>query len=203
MKPNNTWFNYLTLKSVNKIIRILTVSDLIILSGYGLISPIFAIYIADSIKGGTVEVIGIASAIYLLSKSLGQIPIATTIDKIKGEKDDFWFLFSGSILFSLIPLLYLIINAPWQLYIIQALYGFADGIVLPSWYAIFTRHIDKDHEGLEWGIYRTLTDLGGAGAASIGGFLAFRFGFSNLFIVISILSFIGTMFLLGIRKNFK
>ena len=203
MQPQKTWFNYLTLKSVNKIIRILTISDLIILSGYGLISPIFAIFITDSIKGGTVEVIGIAMAIYLLAKSFGQIPVATTIDKIKGEKDDFWFLFSGSIIFSLVPLFYLVINAPWQLYLVQVLYGLADGAVLPSWYAIFTRHVDKNHEGIEWGIYRTLTDLGGAGAASIGGFLAYRFGFSSLFLTISIMSFIGTMFLLGIRKNFK
>jgi len=76
-------------------------------------------------------------------------------------------------------------------------------VTLPAWMAIFTRHIDKEHEGVEWGVYRTLVDLGAAGAASLGGFLAYRLGFMPLFILVSIISLIGSLFLVFIYKDMK
>lgn len=90
-----------------------------------------------------------------------------------------------------------------QLYFVQFLYGLTSALTLPGWYAIFTRHIDKRHEGMEWGVYTTFVDLGGAAAAGIGGFLASNFGFNNLFIIASVVSFIGALFLLGAYGNLK
>jgi len=197
--------NYFLSKVVNfnKVIKYLTFSDLLILSGFGLISPIFAIFIINNVNGSNLQVVGIAETIFLLAKGLVQIPTAKIIDKTKGEKDDFGVLFVGSILFSLIPLLYLSMSSPYHLYFIQLLYGVASGITLPAWYAIFTRHVDYGHAGLEWGIYRTLSDLGGALAAALGGFLAYRFGFNLLFIAITFISLTGTLLILPIYKNMK
>jgi len=45
--------------------------------------------------------------------------------------------------------------------------------------------------------------LGTAASASLGGFLAYRFGFAPLFVVISIISFFGTLFLLGVYHDMK
>ncbi len=197
------WKDYLTLRSVNPIIRILIISDFLVLTAFGLFGPIFAIFINNSISGATIEMVGIAEAIFLFSKGALQIPVARYIDKRKGERDDFMALFLGSIVYSLIPLLYILIDTPMQLYAVQAIYGIATAFTLPSWYALFTRHVDKNHEGIEWGIYRTYTEFGSALAASVGGFLAFRYGFDNLFVVVSILSMIGVLFLAGIYKHTK
>ncbi|MDD5071519.1 MAG: MFS transporter [Patescibacteria group bacterium] len=195
--------NYFSLKDINPVVRFLTISDILILSGFGLIAPIFAVFIVNTIEGGNLEVAGIASAIFLFSRSLIQIPAATIIDKIKGERDDFWALLIGSLLFSLVPIAYLFISSPLQLYLAQFVYGVATAFTYPSWLAIFTRHIDKEHEGLEWGIYQTLVDLGGAAAASLGGFLAYKFGFSILFLLVSAFSFAGSLFLLGIYRKMR
>ncbi|MFH1173082.1 MAG: MFS transporter [bacterium] len=202
-KTEKSWRGYLILKEVNPVIRILTISDIMVIGGYGLIAPIFAIFITDTIPGGSVEVAGIASAIYIIAQSVFQIPLAAVVDRIKGERDDFWALFVGSVAFSIVPLFYLMISTPMQLYIVQFLYGLATAATLPSWYAIFCRHLDKDHTGLEWGVYRTLTDSAGAGAAFIGGLMAYRYGFDPLFLMVSLTSFIGTMFLLGVYKKMR
>ena len=202
LKKDN-WKNYFTIRKINQVIRILTLSDVLIISSFGLIAPIFAIFVTDSISGGNIAVVGIAEAIYLISKSLLQIPAASIIDRIKGEKDDFWAMFVGSIAFSLVPLLYLAISSPFELYLVQFIYGLATAVTLPSWYAIFTRHIDKKHEGVEWGVYQTFVDLGSGAAALIGGLLAYYFGFNNLFILVSIISFIGSFSLLGIYQRMK
>ena len=192
---------YFSVKKINSVIRFLTLSDILIVGGFGLVLPIFAVYITESINGGTVEVIGIAMTIYLLTKSLGQIPVASIIDKIKGENDDFLVMFIGSIFYALIPLAYIFIKTPVELYVVQFFYGLAAAFVFPSWMAIFTRHIDKEHEGVEWGVYQTMVDLGSAVTASLGGLIAYRFGFNMLFIIVSISIFLGSMFLLGVRKR--
>ena len=195
--------SYFSIKKINIVIRFLTLSDILVISGFGMVLPIFAVYITQTIDGGTVEVVGIAMAIYLLTKSLGQIPIATIVDRIKGERDDFWIMFTGSVFFSVIPLMYIFVKTPLALYLVQFIYGFAAAMTVPTWYAIFTRHVDKNHEGVEWGVYQTFVDLGSAAAATIGGFIAYRFGFTLLFILVSLLIFSGSMFLLGVYRNVK
>jgi MFS family permease len=74
---------------------------------------------------------------------------------------------------------------------------------LPSWLALFTRHVDKDHEGMEWGVYSMLTDLGGAAVAGLGGIIAYSYGFKPLFVIVFVMSIIGTLLLLSLKENLK
>ncbi len=194
---------YFIFQKIDVVVRFLTISDFLILSGFGLIAPIFAVFVTDSIQGGNVEVVGLASSIYLIVKSVGQIPIARFIDKTSGEKDDFWAMLIGSLFFSLVPLFYIFVDTPMELYLVQFFYGLAAAFTFPAWMAIFTRHIDKEREGVEWGVYQTLIDLGSAATASLGGFLAFRYGFAPLFVVVSVISFLGSLYLLSVYQEMR
>ena len=84
------------------------------------------------------------------------MPIARYIDKHKGEKDDFFLMVFGSLLVSIVPFLYLFIKTPIHLYLVQVVLGIGGSFANPGWYAIFTRHIDKEKEGTEW----TLENVG-------------------------------------------
>ncbi len=53
---------------MNKILKILLLSDLFILSGFGFIAPIFAIFLKDNLTGGSIMAAGIAQAIFLFTK---------------------------------------------------------------------------------------------------------------------------------------
>ena len=202
-ETKSKWQEYFNVRKINSVIRFLTLSDIFLLGAFGLIAPVFAVFVIGNINMGTVEVVGIAEGIYLLTRSVGQIPFAALIDRIKGEKDDYWALFMGSLAFSVIPLFYLVISEPWHLYVLQFFYGLASAATYPSWYAIFTRHIDKNHEGMEWGVYQTLVDFSMAATASIGGFIAYRYGFSQLFVLVSIVSVIGSLFIMAVYKNMR
>jgi MFS family permease len=186
---------------INPVIKILTFSDLIAMSGFALTSPIFAVYLNDRIADGNLEVVGYATMIYLVVKSGSQLLFAEIIDRIKGERDDFWMMFFGSLGYSIIPLAYLFAETPMHIYIIQFIYGIFSAATFPSWMALFTRHADRDKEGMEWGIYYTATDFGGAAAAALGGYWATQYGFESVFILNSVLSFIGTFFLFFIRNH--
>jgi len=74
---------------------------------------------------------------------------------------------------------------------------------LPCWYAIFTRHIDRGNEGLEWSASDTSIALGQALAAAAGGLLAEKYGFSPIFLLMSVLSLIGASLLVFIYRDLK
>lgn len=181
--------------SINKVIRFLTISDVLMLSGWGLVNPIFAVFVTDQIQGGSVEIAGLAITVFLLTKSLVQMPIAWLIDKKRGEIDDFWVMIIGSLIISLSAFLFIFAKIPFHIFLIQILYGFGAALSYPSWLAIFTRHVDYRKEGFEWSLYFTVTDLGGAFVAGLGGMIANYLGFQPLFLLVGLLSLLGTAFL--------
>jgi len=89
---------------INKIVKYLILSDIAFFTGWGLVSPIFPIFVLDRIQGGTALVVGTATAIYWIVKALLEFPVGTLLDKHAGEKDDYFFLVSGLSL----PLLFLL-----------------------------------------------------------------------------------------------
>lgn len=185
---------------MNKIIKILTFSDLLIIFGFGLISPVFAVFITEQIIDGTLAVVGAASAIYLISKALIQLIVARRIDKVKGERDDFYWLIFGSFLLSLVPFLYLLCRLSWHLYLIQLIYGIGAALTFPGWCSIFTKHIDHSREAFEWSLYATLTGIGAALAAYLGGVIAEKLGFFVLFYIVGIMSLLGSIGLIFLYK---
>ena len=186
---------------VNKIVRILIYSDFLLISAFGFLSPIFAIFLTQQLVGGSIQVAGFATTAYWLVKSIVQIPAAKYIDARRGERDAFWLLIIGSVLTSVIPFLYLFARMPWHIYTLQAILGIGAAISFPGWFAIFTRHVDKFKEGFEWSLHSVAIGLGFAGTAALGGILAERFGFAMIFILVGIASALGTVVLFVIRKD--
>ncbi len=191
------------LKSVSPVIRFLIIGDVIYYAGVGLLGPIFALFVVDTIQGGSAEVAGIAIAIYLLTKSIMQIPAGYIIDKICGERDDFWFMFIGLLAASIIQFFYIFVSTPMELFILQFLLGIALAFNFPSFMALFTRHISEKREATLWSIYYTLFDLASSGAAAIGGILAVIFGFKVIIVIGSIIGIIGALSLLPIRDHIR
>ena len=152
MKKRSPKLEHYFLKDINPVIRFLIISDMVLVGAAGLLGPIFALFVEDFIIGGNEAVAGIAAGVYLFSRSILQIPIAHLLDKIRGEKDDFWFMFVFSLLSGVVPLLYPVIHTPLQLYVVQFILGFFTAFTYPAFMAIFTRHIDKGKDGTEWGI---------------------------------------------------
>lgn len=165
--------------------------DVMFFSAFGLIGPIFAVFVTNQITGATIATVGFATTINLLTRALLQMPVARYIDRHKGEKDDFKFMITGSTLVSIVPFIYLFVSTPLHLYFAQMVLGIGGALANPGWFAIFTRHIDKNKEGTEWTLENVSVGLAAAGTATIGGVLAQNFGFYNLFLIVGVLSLLG------------
>jgi len=158
----------------------MVMADIIFYAGWGLVTPIIAIYIIGNVKGGNVGVVGIAEGIYLILKSIIQIPLAYYLDKRQGEKDDYYFLIAGMAIVSLVPLGFIFIFLPWHLYFLQVVYSFGMALIIPSWAGIFTRHIEKRREAFCWGMESSGFSIGAGLGGVVGGIVANNFGFIPL-----------------------
>ena len=188
---------------INNLIKILTFSDAIILSGWGLTNPLFAVFLTKQIEGGTLELVGLASSIYWIVRSSFQLPFAKLIDSVKGEIDDFVLMATGSFLMSSVPLLFYFVTRSIHIILLQGLLGFSAAMVAPGWLAIFTRHIDRNIEAEEWSLYNIMVGLGVALSAALGGFLAESFGIRRLFLVVGTISTVGSSFLFFIYQDLR
>lgn len=186
---------------MNKILRTLILSDLFILSSFGLINPILAIFILQQINGASIASIGIAVTIQLFVRAIFQILVGRWTDCERGNCRELYALFVGSILISLVPLGYVVSTSMSHIYLVQFVYGIGGALTYPSWRVIFSRYIDGDRAGYEWGIYDTVVSLGIATTATLGAFVAEQYSFRFLFVVVSIMSFIGTSFLVYIFQQ--
>jgi len=187
--------------SLNKVVRNLIQTDLIFISSFGLITPVFAVFITKQIEGGDVEVVGFAAAIYWIFKAILQIPIGKFLDKHEGEKDDVSFLVLGYILAAIVPIGYIFSFLPWHIYLLQAIYSIGMAMAIPAWAAIFTRHMDKGKEAFEWSLESSALSFGVGITGAIGGILVAKFGFNLVFIIVSVFALIGALLPLLIYKD--
>lgn len=188
---------------INNLIKFLTFSDILIVTGWGLINPIFAVYVTQQIKGGNLELIGLASSVYYILRSVLQLPFARFIDKRKGEIDDFIVMGIGSLFICLVPFLYIFAKTNVHVIILQAFYGIGSAMALPGWLAIFTRHIDKHKEAEEWAFYSSMVGLGAALAGGLGGFFAEKFGFRLLYLIVGVICTFGASFLFFVYQDLR
>lgn len=184
---------------INKVIRILITSDFLLQSGWGLIGPIFAVFITQNIKGGSLATVGFVAATYWVTKSVVQLFIGHFLDIKKGEKDDFNFLVCGLFAANLVPLGYFFSSNIAHILLLEFIRGLAMAAAVPSWHAIFTRHINKGWEAFTWSIESTGIGFAAAGAAALGGILATILGFEYVFILVSVFGLASTSLLLRVR----
>ena len=189
------------LESINKVIKVMIASDVALLTGFGFISPIFAIFIKENIQGGGVEVAGFAMAIYWGVKSILQIPFGKYLDKVKGERDDLWFVVIGNVLAALAVFGYIFSFLPWHVYLCQGIYSLGMAMNIPGWCAIFTRHIDKGKEAFEWSTRSTFIGIGAGIAGALGGVIAAKLGFNILFTGVGIFALASAFFPFLIYKD--
>lgn len=186
---------------LNKVIKILIASDFLLQSGWGLIGPIFAIFLTKQIVGGNLVSVGLIAATYWITKSAIQPFIAYYMDSKKGESDDFKFLVRGMYIANLIPLGYFFATHIWQIFFLEFIRGIAMACVIPSWSAIFTRHIKKGWEAFSWSIESTSLGFAAGISAAFGGIIANFLGFKMVFVLVTIFGLISASLLFLIKNQ--
>jgi MFS family permease len=186
---------------LNRIIKYLLVSDFIFWSGWGLVSPILAIYVVKQIQGGSEMVVGLATAIYWILLSVLRVPLGIYLDGKGSEKLNYYYMTAGLFAASFISFGFIFATLSWHLYVLQAMHAVAMVANFTGWSALFTRHIDKGREATEWSLDATSVGIGTGVSALAGSWAAAQFGFKTVFLFVGTLGLIGSILLLAIRKE--
>lgn len=184
---------------LNKIIKYLVLSDLVFYSGWGLISPVFAIFLLNSIAGGNAFVVGLAAGINLVVRSLLRVPFGVLSDK--NQKSSYHFMLWGLLLAALVPIGYIYSSLPVHIYMLQAILGASLAMSTAGWTTLFSRHMDKGKESTEWGVDAVAVGIGPGIAGVLGGAAVTFFSFNAVFAAVTLIGLIGVVMLLFIKKD--
>jgi len=184
---------------LNKIIRYLVLSDLVFYSGWGLISPVFAIFLLNSIAGGNAFVVGMAAGIHLVVRSLLRIPFGMQADK--SQKRAYHLMIWGLFISAFVPLGYIYSSLPVHIYLLQMILGAALAMSTAGWTCLYARHLDRGKESTEWGVDAVAVGLGPGIAGVLGGAAVTYFSFKAVFYAVTLIGLVGVVLLLFIKKD--
>ncbi len=188
---------------INRVIRYLIAYDFILNFAFGLLAPIFAVFILQNVQGSSLKVIGTATSIYWLARILSSTPLSRFMDKTDGERDEFYFTIVGTVLTSTIPILLIFADVPWHLYLIQFIHGLANSMAVPGWRILFTDHIDKDKVGYEWSVEDIAIGIAVGSSGYLGSLLADKFGFPTVLVLLAGLGYVSAFLLIPLSPEFK
>lgn len=185
---------------MNRTIKLLIFSDIFVLTGFGLIDPILAVFIKDSLIGGSLVAVGTASTLFIVVKSILQVPFARHADR---QEHKLFFLILGTALLAIVPLFYAFSTHIYHIYLAQIVHGVGSALAYPTWMGLFSSNLDKKRESFEWAFYETCVGVGTALAAYFGAQLASFIGFKNVFFVVGLLSAVGMIILFCLERGKK
>lgn len=181
---------------MNKLRRILLISDALYMLSGALLGPIYALYVREI--GGDLLDASLTFALFMLTAGIVVFLLGLWEDK---QKHKAYFVVAGYGIGVLGYLGFLFVSSPLMLFVVQIILGLSAALKDPAYDALFSSSGSK-HLVLAWGEWEAIDYLTAAAGAIVGGFLAQFFGFKILLwgmFILSIFSFIASMLLLRIR----
>lgn len=169
---------------MNGVVKAFIISEIFLWSSWNAITPIFAVFIVSSIPGGNTEIAAASFSCYLITRVIFDIISGRYLAKSK-EIQKFLVSIVGIILISLGYLGFTLVENVVSLFVFYSVIGMGLGIATPAKNSLFSTHLDKNKEVTEWSIYDGFVFMGMAMAATIGGFVANRYGFTFLFYLVA------------------
>ena len=182
---------------MNRTLKLLIISDIFVLSGFGLIAPIMAIFINDKLVNGSIFSAGLASAIFLITHATLQLLFSYKFN----PKDRLWMLKLGTAIIMLVPVGYILSTSIYHIYFVEFLYGIGAAFSYPTWSSLFTANLEKGKRGFQYSIYSSGVGIGTALTAAAGAWLAEEIGFEWVFVMTGICSMVGLFILFRLSKG--
>lgn len=170
---------------MNSIVKAFIISEIFLWSSWNAIIPIFAIFAATKIPGGNTEVAAASFSTYLIVRVIFELISGRYLFK-STDMQKFIISIIGIILMSVGYVGFALTKNVSSLFIYYGVIGMGLGVASPAKNCLFSSHLDKDKEVTEWSMYDGFVFMGMAMSATIGGFVANRYGFVFLFYLVAI-----------------
>jgi len=179
----------------NRSLRALLFSDALLLTAAAMLAPIYALFV-DKV-GGDVVAAGMTAAALAFGSGLACIITGRAIDRMRHKRN---LLVLSSVVMAGCFLTYIVAGSVWQLAAIQVVMGVVQAVHATAFDALYTRHLDKNHEGEEWGAWEALYYFTTAGGALAGSLVVAALGFESMFFIMAILTFASGLYIMRVPK---
>ena len=179
-----------------KQLRILIFTNAIILLAAAMLGPIYAIYVEKI--GGDLMDASIAGSIFSFVAGITALISGKYSDKIKENE---LIIVLGYTVMGIGFLLYLWVSSVFSLFIVQAIIGFGEAIYFPAFDTIYSKYINHNKSGIQWGAWESMYYFVTAIGAIIGGSLVTLFGFKIMFLIMSFLCFTSALYLYFLKRD--
>jgi len=166
----------------NTALKVLFVSNAIYIFAALLLGPLYAVYVQRI--GGGVLLVSISTAVFYISSTLFLLFMARWGDRVR-EKE--LMLVISYIIRGLCFLCYIFIENALFLILVQVAFGLAESLGTPTFGVLFSKHIDKKEEVMEFSDWALVSNLVMALGTILGGFVVSSLGFNFLFVSIATL----------------
>jgi len=170
---------------INKALKTLFVVNGIFVFASGLLGPLYAIFV-ETIDRNVVSV-SISWSVFLFASTIFVMFIRKYGDLVQ-EKE--YLLMAGFLLRAVVWFAYPHIGSLSVLIAVQILLGLGEALGTPAYDAIFAEHLDKNRHIEEYADWKLISNLAGAAAVLMGGFVVQYVGFSALFTSMGVLAVI-------------
>ncbi len=181
---------------MTKTAKILTFASFLGHISIGLLGPIYAIFVRQI--GGDVLEAGFAYGIFSLISGLFIFLVGRSDFFKKRLRQMAVF---GYVLFTLGNGGYLLIQNPFQLFIVQIILGIAGGILEPSWDGLFSANLTEERAAHFWATWASVQNIAIGIGALAGGIIVALYSFAFLFITMLIINVIMTIVSFSILKK--
>ena len=189
---------FLHLKKVffNRALRILLITNALILIANYMLGPIYAIFVEDI--GGNLLDASFAGGAFALSPGIPSLLSGSLSDKVK--RPELVVVF-GYILIGIGYTLYIFVSSIWFLLVCQVIIGLGEAIYSPAFDAVYSNHLTENKMGREWGAWESMNYFSAAVGAFVGGLIAVNFGFDTLFIIMATLCLLSALYIYKLPKT--
>ena len=177
-------------KLFNKQIRILLLTNGLILIAGAMLGPIYALFVEG--VGGDLLDASYAFGTYALAAGITTLISGKYADRLKENE---MIVVLGYAIMGLAFFGYTLVNSIWSLLIVQSIIGLGEAIYSPAFDAVYSKHLDGHKSGREWGAWESINYFTTTFGAITGGFLVTFFGFNSMFVVMGLLSFAAAIYI--------
>lgn len=173
---------------LNKRVKILLLGANIWYLGEGMLGPLFAVFSQQI--GGTVLDIAWAWSVYLIVTGVLNVLVGKFSD---GTVSKARLMVFGYGLNAFCTFLYLLVQSPMHLILVQIGLGVASALATPTWAALYAKYEDKGQDGFEWGLASGQANIVTGLAVLMGGFIVNYFSFRLLFVLMGAIQIVATI----------
>lgn len=181
---------------LNTPLRILLITNSLVLLAGGMIGPIYALFVENI--GGDLLDASFAGAAFALAAGVTTFISGKYTD---GHDHKEMIVVLGYIVMGAGFFLYTIVDSMFTLLIVQVIIGFGEAIYLPAFDAVYSKHLDHNKEGQQWGAWESMYYFATAIGATAGGYIVVYSGFNPMFILMALLCFGSALYIFQLPKK--